>query len=109
MSVRVRIALTIFITGALTAIGVMATVLFAFQRFEHETTFQRADASAVTPFTYAQLVWATLVGWIAFGAFPPFWTLIGMLVIMASGLFITLYEQRRARTSAGAAAPTTVD
>lgn len=44
MSVRVRIALTIFITGALTAVGVMATVLFAFQRFEHETTFQRADA-----------------------------------------------------------------
>ena len=44
MSVRIRIALTIFITGALTAIGVMATVLFAFQRFEHETTFQRADA-----------------------------------------------------------------
>lgn len=44
MSVRVRIALTIFITGALTAVGVIATVLFAFQRFEHETTFQRADA-----------------------------------------------------------------
>ena len=34
MSVRLRIALTIFITGALTAIGVIATVLFAFQRFE---------------------------------------------------------------------------
>ncbi|MCZ4312538.1 HAMP domain-containing sensor histidine kinase [Comamonadaceae bacterium G21597-S1] len=44
MSVRLRIALTIFITGALTAIGVIATVLFAFQRFEHETTFHRADA-----------------------------------------------------------------
>ncbi len=44
MSVRVRIALTIFITGALTAMGVIATVLFAFQRFDHETTFQRADA-----------------------------------------------------------------
>ena len=44
MSVRSKIALTIFITGALTALGVIATVLFAFQRFEHETTFQRADA-----------------------------------------------------------------
>ena len=44
MSVRFRIALTIFVTGALTAIGVIATVLFAFQRFEHETTFHRADA-----------------------------------------------------------------
>ena len=44
MSVRFRIALTIFVTGALTALGVIATVLFAFQRFEHETTYQRADA-----------------------------------------------------------------
>ncbi|MEO7941118.1 MAG: HAMP domain-containing sensor histidine kinase [Burkholderiaceae bacterium] len=44
MSVRRRIAWTIFLTGALTAISVIATVLFAFQRFEHETTFQRADA-----------------------------------------------------------------
>lgn len=44
MSVRLRIALTIFITGALTTIGVLVTVLFAFQRFEHETTFHRADA-----------------------------------------------------------------
>jgi signal transduction histidine kinase len=44
VSVRLRIALTIFVTGALTALGVIATVLFAFQRFEHETTFQRADA-----------------------------------------------------------------
>ncbi len=44
MSVRFKIALTIFITGALTALGVIATVLFAFQRFEHETTYHRADA-----------------------------------------------------------------
>src|SRR5437762_3029593 len=44
MTVRLKIAVTIFITGALTALGVVATVLFAFQRFEHETTYQRADA-----------------------------------------------------------------
>ncbi|MDO9316321.1 MAG: HAMP domain-containing sensor histidine kinase [Burkholderiaceae bacterium] len=44
MSVRFKIALTIFITGALTALGVIATVLFAFERFEHETTYHRANA-----------------------------------------------------------------
>lgn len=44
MSVRLRIVLTIFVIGMLTALAVIATVLFAFQRFEHETTFQRADA-----------------------------------------------------------------
>lgn len=44
MSVRLKIALTIFITGALTAAAVVATVVFAFQRFEHETTYHRANA-----------------------------------------------------------------
>jgi len=44
MTVRLKLALTIFITGALTALGVVATVLFAFQRFEHETTYYRANA-----------------------------------------------------------------
>jgi len=43
MSVRFKIALTIFVTGALTALGVIATVLYAFQRFEHETAFHRSD------------------------------------------------------------------
>ena len=43
MSVRLKIALTIFVTGALTALGVIVTVLLAFQRFEHETAYHRAD------------------------------------------------------------------
>lgn len=44
MTVRLKLALTIFVTGALTALGVVATVLVAFQRFEHETTYHRANA-----------------------------------------------------------------
>jgi signal transduction histidine kinase len=44
MTVRFKIALTIFVTGALTALGVVAVVLFAFQRFEHESSYYRANA-----------------------------------------------------------------
>lgn len=44
MSVRLKIALTICATGLVTALAVIATVLFAFQRFELETTYQRASA-----------------------------------------------------------------
>ena len=44
MTVRFKIALTIFLTGLLTCIGVVATVLYAFERFEHETTYYRASA-----------------------------------------------------------------
>lgn len=43
MTVRFKIALTIFITGLLTALGVIATVVVAFDRFDHETTYARAN------------------------------------------------------------------
>ncbi len=44
MTVRFKIAFTIFITGLLTAIGVIAAVLLAFERFDRETTYYRASA-----------------------------------------------------------------
>ena len=44
MTVRLRIALTIFLTGLITAIGVIATLAIAFQRFEHEGLYDRANA-----------------------------------------------------------------
>ena len=43
MTVRLRIALTLLATGLLTALCVIATVVFAFQRFERETSYDRAD------------------------------------------------------------------
>ena len=42
MPVRLKIALTIFLTGLLTAAGVISTVLYAFDRFERESTYYRA-------------------------------------------------------------------
>jgi signal transduction histidine kinase len=41
MSVRAKLALTIFGTGLVTALLVVATVVFAFQRFENETAYRR--------------------------------------------------------------------
>ncbi len=44
MTVRFRLALTIILTGLATAIGVIVAVAVAFQRFEHESIWQRGDA-----------------------------------------------------------------
>jgi signal transduction histidine kinase len=44
MTVRLRLALTIFATGVCTALGVLVTVAMAFQRFEHESAYERANA-----------------------------------------------------------------
>jgi drug/metabolite transporter (DMT)-like permease len=52
--------------------------------------FHHAQASTLTPFTYVQLIWATLLGWLVFGQFPDQWSLAGMAVIAASGLWMAL-------------------
>jgi len=62
--------------------------------------FRHAPASAITPFTYMQLVWAALVGWVFYQHFPDATAIAGMLVIAGSGLAIALFERRRARGAA---------
>jgi drug/metabolite transporter (DMT)-like permease len=57
--------------------------------------FQQATASAIAPFTYVQLVWSTLAGWLVFGTFPDGWTLAGIVVIAGSGVVLTWYERWR--------------
>ena len=56
--------------------------------------FRNAPASLVVPFSYSSLVWATLLGFIVFGALPDRWTLLGAALIVASGLYIFYRESR---------------
>jgi signal transduction histidine kinase len=44
VTIRQRLAMTVFLTGLATALGVVVTVAVAFQRFEHESTWERANA-----------------------------------------------------------------
>jgi drug/metabolite transporter (DMT)-like permease len=51
-----------------------------------------APASLIAPFTYSQIVWALIVGYLVFGDVPDFWMLAGCSVITASGLFVFYRE-----------------
>ena len=55
-----------------------------------------APASMLTPFTYLQMIWATLYGFAIFAQLPDRWSALGMAVIVASGLWLALQERRRA-------------
>jgi signal transduction histidine kinase len=44
MTVRLKLALTVFATGLFTALLVVATVVYSFQRFENETAYRRGMA-----------------------------------------------------------------
>jgi len=86
------IAVTVTDVALMAGIGVLGTV----GHFLFILAFQRAPASALTPFTYVQLVFATLIGWLVFGNFPDSLTLTGMAIIACSGLLLTWHERRRA-------------
>ncbi|HYB08860.1 MAG TPA: DMT family transporter [Alphaproteobacteria bacterium] len=60
-----------------------------------------APAAAVAPFTYVGLIWSTGYGFLLWGDLPDFWTIVGALVIIASGLYIFYREQTKKRAPAG--------
>jgi RarD protein len=55
--------------------------------------YDYAPASTLAPFSYTQLVWVTVMGYLVFGHFPDFWSLIGIAVIMVSGIYIATHQQ----------------
>ena len=57
---------------------------------------REAPAALLQPFNYTLLVWATLWGWVGFGAFPDSWTIAGASIVVSSGLFTIWRERRRA-------------
>jgi len=54
--------------------------------------FRMAPAAVVAPFDYTALLWAAGLGWLIWGDVPMPWTIVGALVIMASGIIIVLRE-----------------
>ena len=59
--------------------------------------FRYANASVLAPFSYAQLLWVSILGLVIFGEVPDIWTVIGAAFIVASGLY-TLHRERLRRS-----------
>lgn len=60
--------------------------------------YERAQASAVAPYGYTELIWATAIGYFGFGDLPDGWAWLGMAIICASGIYISMRELRLAAT-----------
>ena len=57
--------------------------------------FRYADASVLAPFSYIQLLWVSMLGFLIFGEVPDVWTVIGAAFIVASGLYTAHRERVR--------------
>ena len=61
--------------------------------------YKLAEASALAPFSYSQLVWAMLLGFVMFGDVPDGYMLAGSALLVASGLYVWHRERQLARST----------
>jgi len=67
--------------------------------------YETAPASLLAPLGYSEIVGAVLVGVVLFGEFPDAVTWLGIAIIAASGVYISLREVRRGTPAPRGAAP----
>ena len=75
------------------AMGAVATV----GQYWMVLAYRHAGAALLAPFSYVQLLWATLFGFAIFATLPDQFTLLGAAIITASGLYTIHRERVRAR------------
>ena len=55
--------------------------------------YRLADVTVVTPLDFTRLIWAAILGYVAFGESPDVWTWVGGTVIFAAA-FALIYRER---------------
>ena len=60
--------------------------------------YERSETALVAPFAYTEIIWATALGFFAFGDFPDLLTFVGAAIIVASGVYV-LHRERKARAT----------
>lgn len=78
--------------GLFGAIGILGVLghLILIKAYDH------APASRLAPFSYSQLIWVAAIGFFAFGDFPDGWSLLGIAILVASGVYIATHQRRLA-------------
>ena len=83
--------------SSLNLIILFASAVFLFGAYQFIVICMRiGDVGFIAPFRYTSLLWAVVIGWLAFGEWPDTPTIVGSLLIISMGL-LTLYRETRVR------------
>jgi drug/metabolite transporter (DMT)-like permease len=63
-------------------------------------SYRFAPASLIAPFDYTSMLWALVVGYLAFGELPTALGFLGAAVIVGAGLFVVWRERRLGKARA---------
>lgn len=55
--------------------------------------YDHAEASLLAPLAYTEMIMAVTLGYLFFGDFPDVWTFVGVAILIASAIYISLREQ----------------
>jgi drug/metabolite transporter (DMT)-like permease len=83
------------------AIGLCATI----GQYFWVRGYAIAQASAVAPFDYLRMPLSVMMGFLVFAELPTIWTLVGTLIIAASGLYIAYREAQLGKKITAAVKP----
>ena len=78
---------------ALAAVG----ILMAFGQLLFLFAIVKAEASLVAPYIYATLIFITVLDFAVLKVRPDFWSLAGAVMIIFSGVYIALCEQKKVK------------
>jgi drug/metabolite transporter (DMT)-like permease len=59
---------------------------------------RHTPASTLAPTQYAQLIWASLLGWLVFSHVPDGLAMLGMIIVAVSGAAVVLRSRLASRT-----------
>lgn len=85
-------------TAILSLVGALLVGVLAY--YAITAAMRVGEVAVVTPFRYARLIFAIAIGMAVFGERPDALTLAGAAIIIASGLYTILREQRLRRAAA---------
>ncbi len=76
--------------GMLAALGVIATLghVLITKAYEH------AEASLLAPLAFTEIIMATILGYAFFGDLPDRWTVLGVAILIASAVYISIRERQ---------------
>jgi drug/metabolite transporter (DMT)-like permease len=84
------VALATWVTLTPTAwlLSLSLGIVFGLSQLLLVRAFSHAPANVLAPFSYVQIIAATLFGFIAFDDVPDLWTIIGIALVIAAGAYV---------------------
>jgi len=89
------------VIGGMVTVGLFGLIGHTFLIIAH----RYAPAGVLAPFIYFQIVWVSVTSFAVFGHIPHFWTIVGALIVIASGLYL-LYREKKMKAEASLEAQT---